>query len=297
LVRVCVALAAGAIVCFIKIESGWFHVGHCFPAMLFAIIMIFAWQLRREIKESGQARESTTMAFALALLAGAMLARMPLQARVYHLGFFQAALAGMTIVAFIVADVPRWTGSGKWGRCVSTAGCLLLVAVGCASIAIISHEIRADQTQPVGSGPDRFYAAAPEVNETGWLVNWTVERMEATPPDSTLFVLPEGFMINYLSRRASSIGSYRTEEQILSSLQKAPPDYVVFITRDLSDFGVKNYGRLGGPGYDIVKWVADNYSIEAMRGGDPFDPNAKRGSYLLHRKPNVAAATASAAKQ
>ena len=88
----------------------------------------------------------------MALLAMALLARMALFARVYHFGFFQAALAGMVTAAMMTGEVPRWAGDGRAGRAVTAGAALLVLTLGCRAIAAKSSEIRAGQTQPVGSG-------------------------------------------------------------------------------------------------------------------------------------------------
>lgn len=287
LMRVVTVLAAVTVVWWVRLDRGWFVVGRSFPGLIIIILIVIGWRLRREVRATGQAEQGTVMALVLALLAGVMLARMPLFARIYHLGFFQAALAGMVAAAVLVAEVPRWTGAGRWGRGVTMWGCGLLLAAGCVSIAAMSHEIRAEQTEPVGQGVDRFYAVTRNMDATGALVNWAAEKMQSAPPQATLLVLPEGVMINYLSRhRSLEPGWLRgvEEKEFLEQLRKTPPDYVVLITRDLSEFGVARFGAPGNVGFEVVKWVANNYSIESALGGDPLAPKAQPGAWFLQRK-------------
>ncbi len=295
LMKVVTVLAAGILAHYVGPEGGWFNIGQCFPGIILIILVVVILRLRRELKQSGNASESTLMALMLVLLAGAMLARMPLRARVYHFGFYQAALAGMVAAAFMVANIPRWTGAGKWGRCLATAGCILALTIGCISIAMKSHEIRAEQTQSVGTGRDHFYAFNDAVDETGSLVNWAVERLQSTPPQTTVLVLPAGAMINYLSRRIDPMSVYRTEEELLDRLRQTPPDYVVLITWDLGEAGVGRYGTPGNPGYNVVKWLAQNYKIDAARGGDPLVAKARKGALILRPKAVVGAEAAPSA--
>ena len=222
----------------------------------------------RQFKTSGKLDDCTVMAFLLILLAGTMLARMPLFPRIYHLGFFQAALAGMVIAAFIVAELPRWTGAGRWGRCAATAGALTALTFGCVAIALKSGGISGYETEPVGSGRDRFYAFAPDVDGIGAVVNWTVEQLRDIPPQTTVLALPEGLMVNYLSRHVSPLPTWNrtvTEEAYVKQLQATPPDYVVLISRDLREFGTKRFGDEGNPGHLIMQWVGANYWLEKDR--------------------------------
>ena len=288
LMRVATIVAAGAVVWFTRLDRGWFAVGRCFPGLLLLVLILVGLRLRREVRATGQAEPGTVMALVLVLLAGVMLARMPLFARIYHLGFFQAALAGMVVAAVMVAEVPRWTGVGIWGRRVTAWGCGLVLAAGCISIARMSRGIRAEQTQPVGWDGDQFYAVNRNIDGTGLLVNWVAEKMRLAPPPATLLVLPEGTMINYLSRhRSLEPGWLRGEDEkaFLEDLRQTPPDYVVLITRDLSESGIARFGAPGNIGYEVVKWVANNYSIEAGMGGDPLVLDARPGALIMRRKP------------
>jgi hypothetical protein len=264
--------------------AGWFQVGFAFPGLVAVILVVLGIRARREIKNTGHAEDGTVMALALALAAGAMMARMLLHARIHHLGFYQAALAGMLIAAFLIAEIPRWTGKGIWGRNLAAALGAVVIGLGCVSIAGKSQAILADQTEAVGAGRDRFYSTDWQIDPTGALVNWLSETMRATPPQSTVFVFPEGSMINYLSRRASPAPAIRDEAETLARLQRAPPDYVIIVSRDFADFGVKHLGGPGEMGHSIVKWVAENYTVEISRGGDPFDSQGKKGAIILKRK-------------
>jgi len=82
------------------------------------------------------------------------------------------------------------------------------------------------------------------------------------PAQATLLVLPEGAMINYLTRHASSIplisftpGEYAAfgEPYITNSLKKHPPDFIVIIQRPF--FGY-NFGTDWGK--KTVAWVKEH---------------------------------------
>ena len=52
----------------------------------------------------------------LALLAAAMMFRMLLQGRIFHYGFYQAALAGLLVSAILIGELPQRIGKGKRRR-------------------------------------------------------------------------------------------------------------------------------------------------------------------------------------
>lgn len=286
-VRAAVVLAAVTALWFLTPVGGWYSIGRGFVLLIAAAAVLIAVRVLRQFKAAGKLDDRSAMALLLVLVAGTMLARMPLFPRIYHLGFFQGALAGMVIAAFIVAELPRWTGAGNRGRCAATAGALTAVAFGCVAIAMRSGEISRDETQPVGSGRDRFYAFAPDIDGTGAVVNWTVEQLRDIPPQATVLALPEGLMVNYLSRHISPLPTWNgtvTEETYVKQLQATPPDYVVLISRDLREFSDKRFGGEGNPGHEILKWVVANYWLEKKTGGDPFVPEGQKGAMILRHK-------------
>src|SRR5258708_19016850 len=70
LMKVVTVLAAGILVCYVGPEGGWFNIGQCFPGIILIILVVVILRLRRELKQSGNASESTLMALMLVLLAG-----------------------------------------------------------------------------------------------------------------------------------------------------------------------------------------------------------------------------------
>ncbi|MGA3181448.1 MAG: hypothetical protein ABSF38_14000 [Verrucomicrobiota bacterium] len=282
--RLAAALAAGALACSARLDGGWFHVGRCFPGLMLLGFGIVAAGLRREWRQTGLLPERSCMALLLVLLAGAMLARMFLRSRVDHFGFFQAALAGMVAAALIVSKIPSWTGPGAWGRRVALFSSMAMLGLACASLAAQSARHRADQTQPVASGADLFYADAPDIDETGRLVDWSVRRLRSIPPGANLLVLPEGLMINYLSRHKSPPMpdlqlNPESEEQYLAQLGRARPDYVIWLTRDMREAGITKYGAPGNPGEKILRWLEENYVEEGSEHGH------SKNATLLRRNP------------
>jgi hypothetical protein len=266
--------------------GGWLHVGGCFPAMMALVFLVTLMQAAGQVQQTGRVEQHTMMALALVLAAGAMLARMPLNARIDHLGFYQAALAGMVTAAFMVVEIPRWTGMGSAGRVLASAGSMASLAVGCVAIAQMSCTAHADQTVALGEGRDLFYCDAPDINATGSLVKWTLDYLKTVPPRATVCVLPEGAMINYLSRRLNPVSAARNEQEAVDGLRRTPPDYVIFAPRDLAELGQTNYGHPGAPGYLLLQCLrTNNYVVAAGQGGDPLSATGPKGVLILRHEP------------
>jgi len=275
--RLATALGAGYLACSVSMGGG-FEIGPCLPGLILIILTIVVARLVRELQQTGRVQARNVMALALVLLAGTMLARMALRARINHFGFIQAAFAGMVAVAVIVSEVPQWTGHGRWGRRVTLAGIMAMLALGSGAIVAESARNHAAQTQPVGSGADRFYAFNPNLDETGSVVNWCVERLQSIPPGATLLVLPEGVMINYLTRHERPMPEFVSDEQeYIKQLSRTQPDYVIYIWGDQRDAGIPRFGDPGQPGEKIVQWLRENYAIEATHQG------RTKWAFIFHR--------------
>jgi hypothetical protein len=265
----------------------WFYVGRCFPVLTVLVLALVVVRVWREARQRGRVEQSTAMALMLVLMAGIMLLRMPLRARIYHLGFYQGALAAMVGAAVMVVELPRWTGAALWGKRLAAVACVVLLALGCKSVAAKSRGIFAEQVVPVGAGRDRFYAFNGAVDETGMTVNFILESLRSAPPRATVVALPAGGMINYLSRHIDPLPAMAQvggEAQLLENLQRTRPDYVILICRDPRQYGPTPLWAQGHSGRAIVDWLAQNYVVDAAGGGDPLDPDQRRAGTTIARR-------------
>jgi hypothetical protein len=126
----------------------------------------------------------------------------------------------------------------------------------------------------------------------GDIVRILADRLRDARPGQTLLVLPEGQMLNYLSRKPSPLPqvfyfswftSNGREDAIVSALHRRPPDWIAIVSRDLREYGIQRYGERPGSGRQILTWVAKNYEVAGSVGGDPLDYR-QRGGLLLKRK-------------
>jgi hypothetical protein len=278
LVRWSAAAAACFLACSVDMGGG-FEIGPCFPGLIAVILVVAGARLIREWRSNGKIDRGRVLQLFLVLLSAALLVRMVLRARINHFGFIQAAFAGMVAAAFIVAEVPRWTGEGKWGRRVAMTGMFVLLILGCGKVVADSAKNHATQTQPVGDGADRFYAYNASLDETGATIYWCARQMQQVAPTNTLLVLPEGVMINYLSRHPRPMREFVSDEPAyVRQLSQAKPDYVIRIWGDQRDGGMRRFGDPGQPGEQIRAWLDDNYTVVNMKRGQ------SKWAIILRRK-------------
>jgi hypothetical protein len=287
----CAAVAAAAVLWFSWTRVDWIDSGRGLLGLDLVVLARAAWPLVRG-KGAGRDDRASTIRVLLAVLGAALMARMVLNGRIYHYGFYQAPIAAVVVVAAIAAELPRLLADEGRSRPFLRAGLALFLVPGLARITAASQDILRSKTHAVGSGRDLFYAFPPQQLATGDIVRVVSEWLRTRPAGQTAVVLPEGEMMNYLARVPSPVAPYAyfaaatsggREQRIVADLERHPPDWVVLVSRDISDNGVKTYGESVGDGLMILNWVADRYDPVMSVGGDPLDPR-QCGAVVFGRK-------------
>lgn len=251
-----------------------------------------AWRRRR------QARDVTRLVPLVLWTAAAwvLLGKMLLNVRFHHYGFYLAMPAALSVVALGVGALPRllaerYAGAGWLLRPVSVCGVLLLLAHS-FSLSSLSY---AHMDTPVGRGVDLHMGPSARPFPTGTTAAAAQGRIEAlTPPDATLAVLPEGTMLNFLTRRPNPTPYHQLTPpevkvygvpRVLAAFQHAPPDYILFIEVPGFEYGLDSFDSAGW-GAELVAWVRSRYEVvEAVPQADTWGFTLwRRGSALRSRQ-------------
>lgn len=283
----CAALAVYA-----GIFGGWQYSGFALPALLAFGTVYSGLQIRRQWRERGGLSPRLWLRALLLVAAIGMLARMALHPKIYHYGFFQALLASTWLCGFLVGEWPR-LGRSTGARIILAAASLGLIgAIGFVAVRHSLFGYRLRQI-PVAEGADRFLAYHRRVLllTEEWEGTRRLIAAESKPND-TLLVIPEGILLNYVTRRRhpldimdllpATLPLHRGD--VLATVRQAPPNFVVMVTRpEGAELGSKGYGTKGSPGFELVEWVRQNYEVIARTPQDPFAPGA-RGIWTYRRK-------------
>jgi hypothetical protein len=210
-----------------------------------------------------------------------LMAKMGLNPRVVHYGFYLGFPAATVSIALVGWLIPEWLGRRR-GPAASRAFQMLALWAVAASIAPylgLAYGWYRTKTIAIGTGGDRFYASS--LGWQGTAVRDALGTLGALPAGQTLAVMPEGVMINYLSRRDSPLRVVNLmppelmafgEDEILRSLRASPPDVVMLIDKDTSEYGYPKFGSDERYGSRVVAWVAAGYdkvqSIQPAGAGD-----------------------------
>jgi hypothetical protein len=266
----------------------WKEIGRTIPTLMVMAALLEAARIRAGVAIDS----STAVRVLLWFAAAALLARMVLNPRVYHYGFYQAPLAAAVGIATLLSAVPdRLALAGAARKCYQALLVVLILSGGGAIARQSAHRFSLQQ-QAVGTGPDRFYAFDSDVEPSGTLVEVARRYLAADTSAQTLLVLPEGIMLNYLTRLPSTLPNYvfqpafltpESRRALLKKLSADPPDRVVILTRDMQEFGVRRFGDSPEHGQELLEFVQDHYDTVYRIGGDPLDPD-DRGLVISARR-------------
>lgn len=256
------------------------------PLPLFMFVLSGTWLVLFFRRRSDPQRAAALIRrLTLCLLALALLGKIILNARLFHYGFALAMPATMVLVVAVVSWVPAWIGELRgYGHVFRAAG-LAAAVVTVFALLQVSKEWFELKWRIVSSGADAFRA-----DMRADFVNATLERIATlVRPDETLAVLPEGVMLNYLSRRVNPTPYINFmppellifgERSILDSLKTHPPDFIVLVHKDTSEYGFKFFGR--DYGQQIYAWIAANYRGVSLVGSPPLQDD-RPGLLLMQR--------------
>jgi hypothetical protein len=266
----------------------WYEATRPLPVLAAAAAgasVVFAWRAPRPCPPAVLLRAGLTT-FALLLLA-----KVVLNVTFGHYGFILAMPATLLLVNGLLFEAPRALrargGSGVvFGAVAWTA--IAFVALLQARVAMWAYDRK---TEPVGSGADLFLG-----DQRAPFVSAMVEVLEASGQPGSLAVLPEGVMINYLSRRVSpspylshlpDVLAIFGEEALLAPLKAAPPRFVIVTNRVSPEYGATVFGK--DYAQQTLRWLEDHYETMAVLGS-PFDPKSYGVMLLRHREGRPSAA-------
>ncbi len=227
-----------------------------------------------------------------AVFALALLLKISLRTRAEDYGFALAMPATVLLATKLVGSAPRLPDEpGR--KPVLRALLLLVVLVDLGATLSQSAFYYRHKVLPIGRGPDTFLTYDRGDDPRGADLVLLLERIEARVPEgATLVVLPEGVMLNYLSRRTNPTPylsfmppevAIHGEATMLAALEASAPDFVVLAHRWTGEYGVDFFGD---PSYGktILDWVHARYERIVRVDHAPFEGQYLHGYELLRRR-------------
>src|SRR6185503_7762460 len=252
-------------------------------ALLLVVAVALADWIR--VRRDPERATRATLRAALGVLALGLLLKLGINVRVFHYGFALAMPATLLLVAALVTWIPAAvTRVGGDGR-ITRALVLGLVAAGLAAHVALAERLLDNQTTRVGAGADALLA-----DDRGAPLALALAEIERrVRPDQTLVAFPEGVMLNYLARRASSLPYPQfspvtlllwDKERMKERFDRNPPDFVLLVHRENAHEGARFFGRDYGKG--LMRRVEDGYRPVWQTGAPPLR-DGRFGIVLLER--------------
>ena len=225
------------------------------------------------IRATRRVQPRAVLRLSLSLFALLLLAKIALNVRVNHYGF-ALAMPAMLVTAGALSSMRR-----RWIRIATTLALIVTVVV---HLYVYATRFREKPVVVASDRPDAFRADA-----RGALVNELVRTIDSVPADATLAVFPQGAMINYLAGRANPTPFVTLmppevimfgDERITAAYEQSPPDVIVVIDTDLSEYGFKSFDEVAPK---LAGWMREKY--ETVRSVPALAPELP-GAHVLRRR-------------
>ena len=257
----------------------WRDVPRALPLTTLVALVGFAVATWRR-RDQDVARRTFAPMLLWATFSLALLVKVLLHARVELYGFYLAMPAVLLLVMCLIHWLPKWLAS-RYG----SGATFRMIAIGVVAAGVVYHvawsqEVYAWKDFAIGTRGDAMVTFDPKAFPPTAVTDEALRWIDAhVPAGATLAALPEGITLNYLSRRPTSVPviNYMMTEMIVfgedgmvRAFDEHPPDYVVLVQKDTSEFGVGPFGTDPHYGQRIMAWVGQHYEKATIIGAEPF---------------------------
>jgi hypothetical protein len=285
------SVAAGAfLVCaaafWITRESNaWFLLPRMLPVVA---ILVAAWATILIVKNSrgGEFPLRAVTWFMFATLAGVLLLKMLLNTRLTHYGFTLAMPATMLLTALLLDIIPQGLQKAGGSALVFRVAAAAAIGGACLIYLHTNEWGLALKDRSLDLDGDRFRTDL-RIDFMAPILDFLRHNVR---DGETVVCLPEGIMLNYLARRPTGI-PYMTflpsdmimfdEHRMLQSLQQHPPDFIVLIPRDTSEYGPALFGRDYAQSFQ--QWMWSGYHQVFQTGDSRQQPQSAYVLTILRR--------------
>lgn len=264
----------------IAFQVGPYNAGRSLPMInIIAFLILLVSYLRLSTKDREQSFHLIPLLL-WSVLSFFLLWKMILNSRLVHYGFSLTLPSVVLLIVMLIWFLPEWMDKkGSGGSVFRNVMLMIMIVISCHFIQI-SNNIYKMKSLPVGTDTDRIIAFHPRVDPRGFFTAQAAEWIRLNvEQDETFVVLPEGVMLNYLTKRRNptrftnfmipemlSFG----EDVILRDFIEHPPDYVVLIHKNTAEYGVGYFGRDPRYGRKIMNWINQNYGAVLLLGKEPL---------------------------
>jgi hypothetical protein len=271
--------------------ADWIDCGYSLP--LLALVSCALIYLNRDVLAG---RQKFVFPFLWSVFALVLLSKMGLFPRIWHYGFalaMPAFVAGIYCLFWLLPMVleKRWQVPALYFRGMVS----VVLMAGFWALFQQSARNYALQTVTVGSGSNRMLAfnSAEHAKEYNAALGWIGSNV---PGNTTLAVLPEAPMVNFLAGRINPtpcvfwnqlVVAVFGEAKMTATFEETSPDYVMIVEPTSPVDSARCFGSPGN-GQDVLQWIKQNYQAQVIFGHEPLK-NGQFGIEIFKRasKPAV----------
>lgn len=268
-------------------DVAWLEMARPLPLFLLLILPFAGYRMASQDADD---RPRTILQIAMLLFALALLSKIILYTRFHHYGFALAMPGALVLVVALLSWLPALIErAGGYGAAFRAGALGLLAVLVVGYLGVTSGEL-SRKPEVVGEGRDAIRSDTVR----GPVVAEFLEEMDRRlTPGQTMAVLPEGVMLNYLLRAPNptpytnlvpvQVGLFG-EGNIVDAFEATPPDIIVLVHRETSEYGYPYFGR--DYGRRLFDWVADHYVPTILFGEPPLVEGTSFGIQVLERQPS-----------
>jgi hypothetical protein len=298
--RMIIMIVAGASALFLlyfmnDVPWNWLDIRIPFAFQVVVAVMgifygITIWKSR---KDKGNALSALPM-LVFIIFAFVMVLKVILRVTINFYGFALTMPATLVVVAGLVYHVPRLVAKSAQSTTFIRALSIILIAMFLVMEIGMVSDTYLIRNYPIDTGEEKIIIFDAVLSNEGPVIDETLKKINETiKPNENFLVIPEGILLNYLTRRESPspytsflLGDLvmHHEEKMVERLSRRLPDYVILIDRGVGEWGFRKFGV--DTGTKISEWVIKNYIPIDTVGNIPFQDSelcngviiAKRGT-------------------
>jgi len=256
------------------------EIGRLLPLLTFAALFFLFYLFQKSMREEGNKAINFIPIILWSVFALLFLLRMILNCRMFHYGFYLTLPAAVTIVCVLTWYLPQWFDMRYSGGGIFKIVTVIVVIIISLKFITVSNAYYKAKTFSVGEGSDRIITYEPRYDSRSLAFSQAIKWINANIKErETVIVLPEGVMINYLSRRVNPTPYINFmppemqifgEDNMLDAIKNNSPDYFVIVSRDTKEYGYDYFGRDTKYGQKIMNWVNQRYHRVVLFGDEPL---------------------------
>jgi hypothetical protein len=211
----------------------------------------------------------------LTVFAALLLAKMSLDARIWHYGFVLGMPAFLLLVAALWDFLPQALFRDRRDGWVYRAAIVPFLVSWPAVAWYVQQSHLTEHRFQIGSGGDTFYDSTPQGEAVQGALRWIHESIS---PEEGILAIPRGAMLNYLMRCRCPVpftsymppeATFFGQDRIFAAVQQASPQWLIIAPTDFSEFGVSFGDDYFGP---LARWIESNYEVacQVSDGGNRY---------------------------